>query len=400
MFEDLAFSMSSKPLPAEIATLVKTPSGSQPPVVGKRRPRPPNLSRSNPCPPAPNTPRPPVPPQPQAGMAASTLRPLSVGELGTGGADEWRQPALLGGLGAAAVAAAGAEADAARLRSIVLDLQARCERQAQELMELKHPGKSDLFAGEGSLELRRRLKEPALTRTVRSLPPREHPSSRQEGTSTETIGCQTDERVFAEQLDAVHREAAQRGKEIRRLQETVRTLRDELKQEKTLADQYRMQVELLEEQLRGAMQKQQEAEGERALAEWRARDAEGAGPGGRASRASTPRLFAPRVKTNAWAEAGAISRGQIRGSQDGGPGEVGDGRTRSASALSSHSSRPVAQAEPGQCQRGGRLVGPAASRLLLDGEEEDPLSSEEEEEDSEELAVFHPPPVGAGRYAG
>jgi len=113
-----------------------------------------------------------------------------------------------------------------------------------------------------------------------------------------------------EQLDFIHREAANKGKEVRKLQETVRLLRAELQQEKLVSEQYRGQVEGLEKQLQDAMQKQHRAEGEKSLVEWRLKNAEGAGRSSRSctpQRGCTPQPASSWNLMNAWAEPGRTS---------------------------------------------------------------------------------------------
>ncbi|CAJ1334136.1 unnamed protein product [Effrenium voratum] len=52
-----------------------------------------------------------------------------------------------------------------------------------------------------------------------------------------------------EQLDSLHQEVGDKSRELRRSQETVRLLRSELKQQQEVSEQFRLQAEMLEEQL-------------------------------------------------------------------------------------------------------------------------------------------------------
>jgi len=179
--------------------------------------------------------------------------------------------------------------------------------------------------------------------------------------------CQTDERVFTEQIDFIHRDAAQKGKECRKLQETIRLLRAELQQEKLVSEQFREQVEGLEKQLQDAMRKQHRAEGERSLVEWRLRNAEGAG--GRMSRSCTPQPGSSRSLMKAWAEPGRT--------QDDG--------------------EPIA---PSNDDPHRALGSSGSARSPCQGAREDDSESAEdsaaESEGSEDMEVFHPPPSRHG----
>lgn len=210
--------------------------------------------------------------------------------------------------------------------------------------------------------------------------------------------CQTEERAFTEQLDAVHREAAQKGRELRRVQETVRTLRAELEQEKIMGQQYRGEVEDLEAQLSRSLQKEQHADRERALAEWRLRNAEaapGLGQSGRPStssrlsRSCTPQPGAARVM-KAWAESGS-GRNTPRCQET---ATAGNAMQDSGLMVQSSPStaRPPVPME--STQRGS-----VDSIGVSDSEDEDDEAAVEESVSSngdEDLLVFHPPPSRAG----
>eukprot|EP00439_Symbiodinium_sp_Y106_P075387 s3316_g14.t3 len=52
------------------------------------------------------------------------------------------------------------------------------------------------------------------------------------------------------QLDALHQEVGDKSRELRRSQDTVKLLRSELEQQRQVSEQYRLQTEMLEEELR------------------------------------------------------------------------------------------------------------------------------------------------------
>eukprot|EP00929_Paragymnodinium_shiwhaense_P056789 TRINITY_DN28436_c0_g1_i1.p1 TRINITY_DN28436_c0_g1~~TRINITY_DN28436_c0_g1_i1.p1 ORF type:complete len:470 (-),score=69.88 TRINITY_DN28436_c0_g1_i1:205-1614(-) len=224
------------------------------------------------------------------------------------------------------------------------------------------------------------------------------------------------------QLDAMHKEAGVRSREQRRMQETVQTLRDELEQEKSLAEQYKEQMAAMEVQLQDAVQKQLKAEDERTLLEFRLRSAEGVQggfmgrPSSRAhnthSRSCTPCLTAPGGPGSgpgaghvmkAWGE---VERGAANRTPDTAARHAEDASTVSPegdldldvplTSVAKNSDRDVdSWARPT-----GAL---AANRRLAAAMEED--SAEEEDDgddasssDGEEPLVYHPP-KGANRYA-
>ena len=62
------------------------------------------------------------------------------------------------------------------------------------------------------------------------------------------------------QLDSLHQEVGDKSRELRRSQDTVRLLRSELKQQYEVSEQYRLQAEMLEEQLSRSNQRTRELE--------------------------------------------------------------------------------------------------------------------------------------------
>lgn len=81
--------------------------------------------------------------------------------------------------------------------------------------------------------------------------------------SSPTVGEEEQRR----QLDALHKEAGEKGRELRKVHETVRLLRSELQHQQLLAEQYRTQVEVLEEQLKAAMHQRRQLVDEALTAE-------------------------------------------------------------------------------------------------------------------------------------
>jgi len=116
----------------------------------------------------------------------------------------------------------------------------------------------------------------------------------QKNTEMVEQSCQTDERAFTEQLDAIIRENAMKSKEMRKMRETLQILQAEVRQERLMSEQFRSQVEILEEQLCHAMEKQRRAETDRALATWHMQNG-----GGRRARSTTPQPRIPPPK-EAW----------------------------------------------------------------------------------------------------
>lgn len=315
MYEDLGIAApSTKPSLAELATLsVKSSlqgAPDAPPMSSRRRPRPPTLVRGVAPADLPMTPRPPLAPLPPG----ASPRPSSVPRLGSAG--ERANLVCSAPMSKSAAAADAADAEMLRMRFAMAELQGKCDRQSQEMARLRQQVNVGDAADIRVAEMPRDVGKSEIA-GVRSTSPSTFSVATPRAGAAVGISaarceqeCQTDEQVFDAQVDFIHREAALKGKELRKLQETVRLLRAELKQEKLVSEQYRDQVEGLETQLQSAMVKQHRAEGERSLVEWRLRNAEGAGrpstQGGRLSRGCTPQPASSQNRMNAWTEPGRM----------------------------------------------------------------------------------------------
>lgn len=311
-----------------------------PPLSARRRPRPPTLVRAT-APPSelPITPRPPLVPLPPA----AGPRPSSLPRLGSAGA----RP---NGLSAAprsrvAEAEAGADAEMLRMRFSIGELQAMCDRQAKEIAHLRQ----QVSASDAQYD-----RSVASLEIARAVPAVAAASSPRVPAASSEQACQTEEHVFNQQIDNIHKEAALKGKEVRKLQETVKLLRAELQQEKLVSEQFREQVDGLDTQLKGAMLKQHQAESELSLGNWRLRNAEGAGRMSSMSRSCTPSMAASQRLIKAWAE----------------PGRTGD------------DSQPMPSGGPMDDEDSESDAGPEEAALESDG--------------SEEIEVYHPPPSRGG----
>jgi len=270
------------------------------------------------------------------------------------------------------------------------ELQARCEQQEKEIAVLRQKVNGG-GSSNASCEATPRCDTKEATRGVTST----STGSATEGVITERVAkqcdqlVQTEERMFLEQLDLVHKEAAQKGKELKKLQETVRLLREELAQEKVVGEQYRGQVEGLEAQLKDAMLKQHRAESERSVAEWRSQQGrEGIGPGqcGRLSRSSTPQPGMSRNLIKAWAEPGR----KLSEDGDALPSETSS-PSHSTHLRAGSAGRDIGfqqQSSGRDAQRNGRRI----EDLSDESAGEDSMSSEE----GAEMEVFHPPPSRGG----
>lgn len=64
------------------------------------------------------------------------------------------------------------------------------------------------------------------------------------------------------QLEAVHREVGEKARELRRAQESVKLLQTELQEQRLVSEQYRSQLEVLEEQLTSSLMKRRREVGE------------------------------------------------------------------------------------------------------------------------------------------
>jgi len=386
MLDDLQFS-SSRPSPFVEYPHVRVPSCSK---TGRRRPAPPLTQRASPW--------------------LADIKP----------AQQWLPDTSAAFLGAPSIFdESDSSAEAARLRRTVAELTARCERQVSELERTRVAAEetsernSDATVREASSpkdgssqrrrqrKLQRELSESACTPRSRAAPCAAFnvASSFKDGsTQTEVDPGMAD--TFAEQgrqLDAVHRESGQRGRELRRAQETARTLRAELKQEKSLVEQYQAQIDALEAELRSATARQKKAEEERAVADWRLRAAQNQ-LGSSMSRSATPMLSSHRVRT-CWAEGPGETSESNATRLEAGLESVAGGPCISVGSLSSSGSHTRSLSDRASARD------PAPQRdvtercpSVMGAAEMAMCGSSDEDSDSEEVAVFHPPPVGPKRY--
>lgn len=201
-----------------------------------------------------------------------------------------------------------------------MELTARCEQQASEL-----------------LELRKRVRELEDQEQARSCSSRGScigaktpgPSSERSAQTDISMSESSDvarsllpefsEEMQQTQLAEIHAEVGEKARELRRVQESMRLLQRELAEQRSIADQYRNQVEVLEEQLNSSLMKRRRESAED-IAEQIAVSARGSRPlSARSSRppsatsggsrgiftaaGSSPNAVGMRV-SRAWAEAG------------------------------------------------------------------------------------------------
>ncbi|CAE8632362.1 unnamed protein product [Polarella glacialis] len=116
-----------------------------------------------------------------------------------------------------------------RLRGLVHELTARCERQSEEL---------DAFRG---------CAGPATSATSTQVQTEELRVSGDSSSRADEDSSEAEQRL---QLDVLHREVGDKGRELRKAQDTVGLLRRELQQQRQVSEQYQAQMDMLEEQLR------------------------------------------------------------------------------------------------------------------------------------------------------
>merc|ERR1740117_1136671 len=218
-------------------------------MSARRRPRPTGMMRGatppTECPIAPRPPPGPMPP-------GATPRPTSVprlGSLSARGSSE-RPPPMT----KVASAEAAADAELLRMRFSIGELQAKCDRQEKELAAFRQQGADAgavVTSNTTKAQVFRGLMSSSMGVPIQGAPAAARDRANQNGDG-----------VMAQELDLIHCEAAQKSKDLRKLQETLTMVRAELNQEKMVSNQYREQVDGLEMQLRNAMQKQHRAEGE------------------------------------------------------------------------------------------------------------------------------------------
>lgn len=134
------------------------------------------------------------------------------------------------------------------MRGLVAELTARCERQGAELKELRESSSSSRPAADkvAHAEAQTEPEEPSAV------------PARAAEAAASAAGAVSDAEVMG-QLDLLHREVGEKGRELRRCQDTVRLLRSELQQQRQVSEQYQLTTEMLEEQLRKAQQLRKEA---------------------------------------------------------------------------------------------------------------------------------------------
>lgn len=126
-------------------------------------------------------------------------------------------------------------------------MTSRCERQALEISQLRRQLADAQDRPAPSPQ--RQGRADGATQTA------EVPAAPRPGTDGDLHqGLETQRR----QLDALQQEAGEKGRELGRAKASQRLLQAELGEQRMIADQYREQVEVLEEQLRRAMSQRQE----------------------------------------------------------------------------------------------------------------------------------------------
>lgn len=202
------------------------------------------------------------------------------------------------------------------LRRTVAELTARCQQQASELVELRQRVKE--LEAQGQSNIRNMVSRGMSVEC---------------GSQTEGSADTTSEAadlwlpdfsadVQQTQLAEIHAEAGQKARELRRVQEAMRLVQRELQEQCSIADQYRNQVEVLEEQLGSALMKRRRQVGEELsdLADSCSRpmSARGCRPTSagrcRGSIAATSVAASPRV-ARAWSEGGVSDAASPRSPQ-------------------------------------------------------------------------------------
>eukprot|EP00933_Yihiella_yeosuensis_P047314 TRINITY_DN43072_c0_g1_i1.p1 TRINITY_DN43072_c0_g1~~TRINITY_DN43072_c0_g1_i1.p1 ORF type:complete len:314 (-),score=58.00 TRINITY_DN43072_c0_g1_i1:72-1013(-) len=145
-------------------------------------------------------------------------------------------------------------AEVARLRSLVLELTARCENQEKEIGDLRARLDSSppLVAAEvqqQDVEVVDHKDGPSSTCEAEA---QTNPSESKDAARIERSDSGEVEAQQREQLEFLHREVGDKGRELRKAQDTVRLLRTELTGLRQVSDHYKSQVEMLEEQLTSA----------------------------------------------------------------------------------------------------------------------------------------------------
>jgi len=210
-------------------------------------------------------------------------------------------------------------------------------------------------------------------------------------------------------MDVVRREADEKGRELRRVQETVKSLRAELDQQKRLCQEYREQVDILEGHVTAAQQNQRWAEDTQAKTEIKLKEAQVSLS---ISRATTPRPSTSRSMTS-WAP---YKCDESTRSPSPCIGETSDDHgSRWASSVSSECAlmRPMSRAglEDDWLDSGLPEYCGEAEESVSSGDEEeykkypqpstmtDGADSDDEDKDAKEVEIFQPPSNWAGLQA-
>jgi len=127
--------------------------------------------------------------------------------------------------------------ESGNMSSVVAELTATCKKQSLELSALRQKLR-ELEASDGICTKQHRLQ-----------------ASCDKNTQTSDLVLIETCEMQRQQLDAIHKEVGDKGRELRKAQDTVRMLRAELEREREFSEQFRVQVEVLEEQLRNTLQK-------------------------------------------------------------------------------------------------------------------------------------------------
>jgi hypothetical protein len=150
------------------------------------------------------------------------------------------------------------------------------------------------------------------------------------------------------QLEAAHRELGDKGRELRRMKDTCHLLQSELQEERLLSEHYRLQVEVLEDQLRSTLLQRHEERRACGASSWRGGDF-----------GSNSRPVSARG-TSSTARAWAFQENEEEASSD---------RRQAGGGLDSHRQASSLPASPA-CQRGSSRRQPPVRAELSDSEEE------------------------------
>eukprot|EP00929_Paragymnodinium_shiwhaense_P112139 TRINITY_DN80393_c0_g1_i1.p1 TRINITY_DN80393_c0_g1~~TRINITY_DN80393_c0_g1_i1.p1 ORF type:complete len:316 (+),score=72.74 TRINITY_DN80393_c0_g1_i1:96-1043(+) len=211
-----------------------------------------------------------------------------------------------------------------RLKQCNEQLQTKCDSQEEELARLREGHRAESRRqGQDKQEQAQEKEELARLRArVRELEQRERErvSAEQAAVAdrcTQTAESHASAAAVGDELLAEDTWSNERARELRKTQETVRALRVELHQERKLSEQYRSQMEVLEEQARCAMEmRRQTTQDElKFLSRPSSARSSRAGPPSRPSSASRPgTAISGSVRSlSAWSGSTACCRGDSFG---------------------------------------------------------------------------------------